>query len=55
MATVIQPFTFNHEESQRRVRHPLALVRSHIRRYIILEGLALTLLATAAIFGTSCA
>ncbi|MBI2804841.1 MAG: hypothetical protein HYX68_07665 [Planctomycetes bacterium] len=50
MATVTQPKTFNHEESQRRVRHPLQLLRKYIRRYVILEGLALTILAASILF-----
>ncbi|MSQ93443.1 MAG: hypothetical protein EXR98_02680 [Gemmataceae bacterium] len=50
MATVIQTKKFNHEESQRRVRHPLETLRKYIRAYVILEGLALTLLAGAVLF-----
>lgn len=50
MSTVTQPKIFNHEESQRKVRHPLYLVRASIRRYIILEGLALTLLFASILF-----
>ncbi len=50
MATVTEPKKFNHEESQRRVRHPLQLVRNYIRGYIILEGLALTILCAALLF-----
>src|SRR5438105_14133139 len=49
MATIIT-HTFNHEETQRRVRHPLQVLRKYIRRYVILEGVALTLLCTAALF-----
>ena len=50
MATVTQPKMFNHEENQRHVRHPLQLLRKYIRTYIILEGLALTLLAASVLF-----
>src|SRR5450432_190479 len=50
MATATPTTRFNHEETQRRVRHPLEVVRSYIRRYIILEGLALTLLCAALLF-----
>src|SRR5437660_11788904 len=50
MATVTQVPAFNHEETQRRVKHPLQLVRSYIRRYIVLEGVALTLLCASAVF-----
>ena len=42
--------TFNHEETQKRVRHPLQTVRRYIRRYIILEGLALFLLFASLLF-----
>ena len=39
MATVtVKERPFNHEETQRKVRHPLHLLRKYIRRYIILEG-----------------
>ena len=41
MATVTKTKPFNHEETQRRVRSPLMLVRKYIRAYIILEGLVL--------------
>ena len=50
MATVTQPTKFNHEETQRSVKHPLELLRSYIRSYIILEGLALTLLCASVLF-----
>jgi hypothetical protein len=50
MATVTPAPRFNHEETQRRVRHPLQLVRKYIRRYIVLEGVALTLLCAALLF-----
>jgi hypothetical protein len=50
MATVTLPKKFSHEETQRRVRHPLQLVRQYIRRYIFLEGVALTLLCAALLF-----
>jgi hypothetical protein len=49
MATVSKP-QFNHAETQKRVRHPLQQVRGYIRRYIILEGLALTLLCALIVF-----
>ena len=48
MATVLP--VFNHEETLRRVQHPLHILRKFIRRYVILEGLALTILAMAGIF-----
>ncbi len=50
MATVTEPKSFNHDETQRKVRHPLQLVRRYIRRYVILEGLALTLLFASIFF-----
>ena len=50
MATVSEPKTFNHDETQRRVRHPLQLLRKYIRAYVILEGVALTILAAAVLF-----
>ena len=50
MATVTKSKPFNHEETQRHVRSPLQAVRTIIRRYIILEGLALFLLAAACLF-----
>ncbi len=50
MATVTTSKPFNHEETQRRVKSPLQLVRTIIRRYIFLEGLALFLLAAACLF-----
>ena len=50
MATVTRPHPFNHEESQASVRHPLHLLRKYIRRYIILEGVALTLLCASLLF-----
>lgn len=51
MATVtVKERPFNHEETQRKVRHPLALVRKYIRRYIFLEGVALTLLFASIAF-----
>ena len=50
MATVTPPNKFNHEETQKRVRHPLQLVRKYIRRYIVLEGLALVLLCASLLF-----
>src|SRR5690242_13270111 len=50
MATATKPKQFDHKETQRRVRHPLQQVRATIRRYIFLEGAALTLLAAALFF-----
>ncbi len=51
MATVMQTQKpFNHQETQRHVRHPLGLVRNYIRVYIFLEGLALTLLCVSLVF-----
>jgi hypothetical protein len=42
MATVIdQKPSFNRDESQRRVRHPLERLRSYIRTYVTAEGLAI--------------
>src|SRR2546421_1996278 len=42
MATVTIPKTsFNRDESQRRVRHPLQRLRSYIRTYVTAEGLAI--------------
>src|SRR5437660_6851779 len=42
MATVIhEKPSFNREESQRRVRHPLERLRSYIRAYVTAEGLAI--------------
>src|ERR1041385_8536637 len=49
MATAT-PRSFNREESQRRVRHPLAKVRGIIRRYVLLEGLCVGLLFLAGWF-----
>jgi hypothetical protein len=41
MATVTIPnASFNRDESQRRVRHPLQRLRSYIRSYVTAEGLA---------------
>ncbi|MBI1831551.1 MAG: hypothetical protein HYR84_08890, partial [Planctomycetes bacterium] len=51
MATKTEiPQTFNKEEVQRHVQHPLQLVRTYIRNYIILEGVALTLLCGIGLF-----
>lgn len=50
MATVTQTKKFNHAETQRSVRHPLQTLRKYIRSYVILEGLALTLLAGSVLF-----
>jgi len=50
MATVTTPQSFDHAGTQKSVRHPLQIVRGYIRQYIILEGLALTLLCAALVF-----
>src|ERR1051325_1318600 len=52
MATATAPkmTSFDHDDTQRRVRHPLQLVRKYIRRYVILEGMALTLLFVSLVF-----
>src|SRR5690349_6785887 len=50
MATATPMKTFDHAGTQRTVRHPLALVRRYIRRYIVLEGAALTLLFASIVF-----
>src|SRR5947209_13689604 len=51
MASVSEPReTFNAAETDRRVRHPLQAVRGHIRRYVLLEGLAVALLYLAICF-----
>ncbi len=48
MATI--PEKFDHDGTQRKVRSPLQTVRAYIRRYIILEGLALIVLAGSMLF-----
>jgi hypothetical protein len=51
MATVTTPHqTFNRVDADRRVRHPLSAVRGYIRRYVLLEGIALTVLYLALVF-----
>ena len=51
MATATPPQTsFDHEETQRRVKHPLQLLRKYIRRYVILEGVALTVIVMMVLF-----
>ena len=51
MATVTTPHqTFNRVDADRRVRHPLSTVRGYIRRYVLLEGIALTVLYLALVF-----
>src|ERR1700730_10733862 len=51
MATVSEPRgKFNAAETDRRVRHPLAALRGHIRRYVLLEGLAVAILYLAVCF-----
>jgi hypothetical protein len=48
MATVMnQKSSFNRDESQRRVRHPLERLRSYIRAYVTAEGLAILTLYVA--------
>jgi hypothetical protein len=49
MATASQarPTTFNRVEADRRVRHPLHSIRGYIRRYVLLEGAAVTVLYVA--------
>jgi hypothetical protein len=56
MATVTTTKQFDHAGTQRRVQHPLQQVRSYIRYYVILEGLALLLLCAAGLFwiGLAC-
>lgn len=49
-ATTKETKPFNHEKMQRRVRSPLQTLRKYIRRYVILEGVALTLLAASLLF-----
>ncbi len=51
MASVSEPrATFNAAETDRRVRHPLQTVRGHIRRDVLLEGLAVAVLYLAICF-----
>jgi hypothetical protein len=51
MSTAAAPRrAFDHDESQRRVRHPLQTLRKYIRAYVLLEGLAIALLFLAAWF-----
>ena len=51
MATVIEPRkAFNAVDTGRRVRHPLDALRGHIRRYVVLEGLAVAILYLAICF-----
>jgi hypothetical protein len=51
MATVTNPQqAFNRVDADRRVRHPLSAVRGYIRRYVLLEGIALTVLYLALVF-----
>ncbi len=47
MATVTPDRTFARDECSRRVGHPLDRLRSTIRRYVILEGLAIAVLYLA--------
>jgi hypothetical protein len=50
MATVTKTASFNQSATQQQVQHPLKQVRAIIRRYVILEGLALVLLAASSVF-----
>src|SRR5438105_3928828 len=51
MATVSEPRKkFDAQETGRRVRHPLTALRGHIRRYVLLEGLAVAVLYLAICF-----
>ncbi|MCI0457402.1 MAG: hypothetical protein L0Z62_10575 [Gemmataceae bacterium] len=50
MATATPPRTFNRDEAQRRVRHPLQAVRGTIRRYVALDGAAAGILFIAICF-----
>lgn len=50
MASVTNRPGYRHDETQRRVRHPLDVVRKYIRTYVVLEGAALALLFLAAWF-----
>jgi hypothetical protein len=51
MATANVPVpAFNRAEADRRVRHPLHAIRGWIRRYVLIEGLALAVLYVAACF-----
>src|SRR4051812_22226351 len=51
MATVREPRgVFDAADTGRRVRHPLQTVRGHIRRYVLLEGLAVAVLYLALCF-----
>src|ERR1051325_10538032 len=50
MATATLPKQFNYEDAKRKVGHPLQRVRAYIRQYIVLEGLALVLLAASLVF-----
>jgi hypothetical protein len=52
MATVIPPRKnlFDRATVNRRVRHPLETIRGYIRRYVLLEGIAITVLYLAICF-----
>src|SRR5437868_4730466 len=41
------PATFNRAEADRRVRHPLQAIRGAIFRYVLIEGIALTIFFVA--------
>ena len=48
MASVSPPREkFDAAETDRRVRHPLQALRGHIRRYVLLEGLAVAVIYLA--------
>lgn len=49
-ATATQTESFDHDSTQRKVRSPLQTVRAYIRRYIILEGVALIILCISTLF-----
>jgi hypothetical protein len=47
MATTLptpKPAVWNRSETDREIRHPLSAIRGYIRSYVVLEGVALTLL-----------
>lgn len=50
MASVTNRPAYRHDETQRRVRHPLGVVRKYIRSYVVFEGAALATLFLAAWF-----
>ena len=51
MAIVSNPReAFNRVDADRRVRHPLHAIRGYIRRYVLLEGIALAVLYLGLVF-----